>query len=208
MGRSEKGPDEFRSPPGKRGRLGICLLVVASLASFAGCADSGQGPEATRDPSAVHRALLLQIDLGVADLALVRRSTRAGRGPVRPMSAERMEHLRSAGMDVDNGLAEKLAEAIGGASTFVEIPPGVEHIRLWDGASPEVGPSGFLYSVDGRTAVIVELFPVVFSVDGDRALTFLDTYCGPLECAAGSVALLRRDGVEWVLESHVWTWES
>lgn len=72
-----------------------------------------------------------------------------------------------------------------------------------------VDDGGFLFrTVEGRPAQLVDLYPVAFSADGDRALTFVDLTCGPLECGAALVVLLRRNGFDWVLESQVVIGES
>lgn len=102
-------------------------------------------------------------------------------------------------MDVDRALANRLAEAFRDDPLRVPIPESAARLREWGG--------DFFFAFEGQKAAMVQLYPVAFSEDGERALTILDITCGPGECGLGLVVLLRRVGVEWVLESQVLDWQ-
>lgn len=174
-----------------------------------GCAESSHGPIAALEPSEVHQALLRQFEYAGPSVFLVDPLTPQLRETVAPMDESRLAYHRRDGVDIDSDLASAFAQALAGPQLSVDVPSTVSRLRLWDGERLGTMPEKpVFYSFEGRQAAIVQLFPVAFSEDGRKAVTYLDIYCGPDLCALGLIVLLRRVGVDWVLESQSMTWQS
>ena len=184
----------------------LSTLLSGAFILVLGCAPHRDADaDYARRVAEVHNALLLQVDYEEAATFFVVPETRKAIRDVPPMRREFLDHLREQGMAIDSALASKLAERLSDEVLSIELPSS-SRLREWraEDSLPRAIPDAFFFSdEEGEDAAIVQRYPVAFSGDGDRALTYIDFHCGPLECGIGFVVVLERSMSNWSIQCQI-----